>query len=77
MREIEKYRHSTPYEGVYKYVAPDNHHWECLGDFYGKIVWGGFTLPDYPYVLVKDKNNEENMDNTNINNNNNNTDTST
>lgn len=76
MREIEKYRQNTPYEGVYKYVAPDNYHWECLGDFYGKIVWGGFTLPDYPYVLVKDNNYDENMgNNTDINNNINDTST--
>ena len=69
MREIEKYRQSTPYEGVYKYVAPDGFHWECLGDFYGKVIWGGFTLPEYPYVLCKDKKDEENMDNTTNNNN--------
>lgn len=75
MREIEKYRENTQYEGVYKYVAPEGYHWECLGDFYGKIVWGGFTLPEYPYVLRKDKKDEEMDDNTNINNNINDTST--
>lgn len=69
MREIEKYRQSTPYEGVYKYISPDGFHWECLGDFYGKVIWGGFTLPEYPYVLVKDKKDEKDMDNITNNNN--------
>lgn len=64
MMNFEKYRQETPYEGVYKYVAPEGYHWQCMSDDFGKVIWGGLNLYN-PYVLVKDNNYEE-MDNTNI-----------
>lgn len=55
IRNFEQYRQSTPYEGVYKYVAPEGTHWESFGTNYGKIIWGGVDLMN-PYVIVEDKN---------------------
>lgn len=55
IRNFEQYRQSTPYEGVYKYVAPEGTHWESFGVNYGKIIWGGVDLMN-PYVIVEDKN---------------------
>lgn len=66
MMNFEKYRQETPYEGVYKYVAPEGYHWQCMSDDFGKVIWGGINLYN-PYVLVKDNNYEE-MDNNNITN---------
>jgi len=55
IRNFEQYRQSTPYEGVYKYEAPEGTHWESFGVNYGKIIWGGVDLMN-PYILVEDKN---------------------
>lgn len=63
MMNFEKYRQETPYEGVYKYVAPEGYHWQCMSDNFGKVIWGGINLYN-PYVLQKDKDYEE-MDNNN------------
>ena len=56
-----QYRQDTQYEGVYKYVAPEGYHWDSLGTNYGKVVWGGKDLMN-PYMLVKDKDYENNTD---------------
>lgn len=69
---MDDYRASSPYEGIYKYCAPEGYHWMCHNDDFGKVIWGGYDLGNYPYRLVKHENYEENMDNTNINNNDNN-----
>ena len=53
---FEQYRQETPYEGVYKYVAPQGKHWMCLGDNYGKVIWGGKHLEN-PYTLENDEDN--------------------
>ena len=68
MMNFEKYRQETPYEGVYKYVAPEGYHWQCMSDDFGKVIWGGINLYN-PYVLIKDKDYE--MDNNNFTNTNN------
>ena len=67
MMNFEKYRQETTYEGVYKYVAPEGYHWQCMSDDFGKVIWGGINLYN-PYVLIKDKDYEE-MDNNNTINN--------
>lgn len=66
---MDDYRESSPYEGIYKYCAPLGYHWMCHNDDFGKVIWGGYDLGNYPYRLVKYENYEENMDNTDINNN--------
>ena len=73
---MDDYRASSPYEGIYKYCAPMGYHWMCHNDDFGKVIWGGYDLGNYPYRLVKIDNYEENMDNnTDINNNINDTST--
>ena len=67
---MDDYRQPSAYEGIYKYIAPDGYKWMCKGDDFGKIIWGGYDLSAYNYILAKIENYEENMDNTNINNNN-------
>lgn len=64
---MDDYRASSPYEGIYKYCAPEGYHWMCHNDDFGKVIWGGYDLGNYPYRLVKYEKNEE-MDNTNITN---------
>ena len=64
---MDDYRVSSPYEGIYKYCAPEGYHWMCHNDDFGKVIWGGYDLGNYPYRLVKHEKNEE-MDNTNITN---------
>lgn len=64
---MDDYRVSSPYEGIYKYCAPSGYHWMCHNDDFGSVIWGGYDLGNYPYRLVKHEKNEE-MDNTNITN---------
>lgn len=54
MNIFEEYRQPTPYDGIFKYVAPEGMHWKCCGTNYGKIIWGGKCLSN-PYIIVKDK----------------------
>ena len=51
---FEQYRQNTQYDGVYKYIAPEGTHWECMGTDYGKIIWGGVSLFN-SYAIVEDK----------------------
>lgn len=58
MNSIGMYREETPYEGVYKYTAPQGYHFESFGTNYGNVIWGGKAL-DNPYVIVEDKEEEK------------------
>ena len=71
MIDFAKYREDTPYEGVYRYKAPEGYHWQCMNDNFGKVIWGGINLYN-PYVLRKDEDYEEMDNNNTINNNNDN-----
>ena len=53
MINYEQYRENTQYEGVCKYVAPKNKHWECEGTNFGRYIWGGVALHNN-YVIVDD-----------------------
>ena len=66
---MDDYRVSSPYEGIYKYCAPEGYHWMCHNDDFGKVIWGGYDLGNYPYRLAKYEKNEEMVDTnfTNIN----------
>ena len=46
-------RENTPYEGIYKYIAPDGFKFWVGDDCFGNVIWGKEIL-DNPYILKSD-----------------------
>lgn len=43
-------RENTPYESIYKYIAPEGYEFWVGNDCFGNVIWGKEVL-DNPYYL--------------------------
>lgn len=40
----------TPYEGIYKHIAPNGYEFWCCNDCFGNIIWDWYELSNHYYL---------------------------